>query len=720
MRFKWQFSLPLLLGVIAALVAGGIYAAQAASGPTTALFDEMFVPALGSPLPTATKDNFNSFDIGWVDPNAGTNGQYYLADKGSPSVRAGFIDVFDAKTDLLIKSIPGMAGGTLRTDMNAGPNGVYTSGNGALVWVGDGDSTIKVFNGTTSALVASVSTGGTYRTDEGGFDTKDNYALFSNDDDTPPFSTIVNSSYTIIARIQWDGQPNVPGQTITLPNQAATPIPVYHGPNATGGIEQAQWDANLQAFVIANPATTGNPGGEIDEINPQSFAVTTLSTLGGQLCTPNGLSVNTKNGNLLVGCSAERTMVISGNGSVVMNDTNVGGSDEVWYNSGNDRYYTGSSNNSVGPIKTAVLGIYDANANAFIQSISTVSGSHSVAADPKYNQVFVPIKGANTTGYSYLGGVAVFTTQQDVTVPTISITPITAPSAPTSPPAPAPTATPTSSGGGGGGGGGSGSSVVPPPPPVYVPPTQGQTSSGAAAPTPPPAPSGNVLTLPVPASGMVTLTYNGQPYTITVPAALLQGLPAGDHLQVTINPNPSGLNSVQMGSLGGGIVVPLTGPIDLTVTLQDGSGNTIPMPVSLASQNIQLELPVLASGVFAWLRELDVNGQFAGYIRDAATFDPNQNGLVISVPLGSLSGTLFLPAQLQPAWVSNFDPNVHMWSGPTTDASDFGTAGPQGTIFPVVGPQVLNRIYVFDPVTQGYGWIDASGIGPSGAPSGGS
>jgi hypothetical protein len=48
---------------------------------------------------------------------------------------------------------------------------------------------------------------------------------------------------------------------------------------------------------------------------------------------------------------------------------------------------------------------------------------------------------------------------------------------------------------------------------------------------------------------------------------------------------------------------------------------------------------------------------------------------------------------------------------------DYGLAGPQFTIYTVVGPQVAGRIYVFNPTTLNYGWIDASGVGPSGPPA---
>ncbi len=86
--------------------------------------------------------------------------------------------------------------------------------------------------------------------------------------------------------------------------------------------------------------------------------------------------------------------------------------------------------------------------------------------------------------------------------------------------------------------------------------------------------------------------------------------------------------------------------------------------------------------------------------------------LSLRLSAGMLQGTLFLPAVLLPAYVQNFDPEVHIYSGPGRDAVDYGIAAPQFTTFTVVGPQVGWRIFVFNPVTQNYGWIDASGVGP--------
>ena len=65
----------------------------------------------------------------------------------------------------------------------------------------------------------------------------------------------------------------------------------------------------------------------------------------------------------------------------------VGGMDEVWYDSGTNHYYTASGGNGGGP----VLGVIDAKTDTWIENIVTAVGAHSVAADSKTKLVFVPL-----------------------------------------------------------------------------------------------------------------------------------------------------------------------------------------------------------------------------------------------------------------------------------------------------------------------------------------
>jgi hypothetical protein len=116
-------------------------------------------------------------------------------------------------------------------------------------------------------------------------------------------------------------------------------------------------------------------------------------------CGPNGATVgpplDTLTPNLLLGCTPAN--MPSNLGTVVYNTSNhnfstignITGSDEVWYNSGDNHYYTGSSANRAdfgGPS----LGIIDAAANILIGTIKEGSGSHSVAADSLRNLIYVP------------------------------------------------------------------------------------------------------------------------------------------------------------------------------------------------------------------------------------------------------------------------------------------------------------------------------------------
>ena len=232
---------------------------------------------------------------------------------------------------------------------------------------------------------------------------------------------------------------------------------------------------------------------------------------------------------------------------------------------------------------------------------------------------------------------------------------------------------------------------------------------------------GTVPGVPQDVQGAPTVTFTYAPgclIVVDLPNDLLEGVPQGQQIRVIFNPAPVPPNQAAAGSLGGGNVIPLAPPIDLSLMVRDlGTGVETPLPPELTQPLVTLHMCVLqtppnADTQFAWLREVKVNGVFAGYFRDAATFEPATNSLVSQVPAGALSGTLFLPSFIIPAFVANFDPQTHIFSSPFADAVDFGVAGPQFTRFKVVGPQVIDRIFVFDEASQGYGWIAASGVGP--------
>ncbi len=170
------------------------------------------------------------------------------------------------------------------------------------------------------------------------------------------------------------------------------------------------------------------------------------ATFPVKFCQPAGLTLG-PNQDLLIGCSvifdtagapctaptattplnchgnaanAKQVIMDARNGSIDRDVFGVGGSDEVWFNSGDGRYYTASRANPTGP----VLGVIDAKRQVLDQIVPTFSTpltlpaprgtSHSVAVNSRNNHAFVPMPGGNAFGPDCLKGcVAVFGTPND-------------------------------------------------------------------------------------------------------------------------------------------------------------------------------------------------------------------------------------------------------------------------------------------------------------------
>jgi len=264
--------------------------------------------------------------------------------------------------------------------------------------------------------------------------------------------------------------------------------------------------------------------------------------------------------------------------------------------------------------------------------------------------------------------------------------------------------------------------------------TNNQGSSGTINRTPPPvilppapvfALQPSQLVLPVSALGgaLPMVLLNGQPLNVIVDpgiALLLNSIPGAVAVNIVFQPAPITNNPAERGSLGGGGFSPYAQPIDISIQVLDASGQQLALPGGdLQGTAIRIVLPVMhqptePGSVFAWLQAIyDTDGSFLGYIRPAATFDPITGAVTTQVGLTHLQGTLFLPAIITRSYVANHVDGAHIFSGPTRDAVDFGVAAPQFTKFTVVGPQVGGRVFVHNPVTDNYGWLDAGAVGPS-------
>jgi hypothetical protein len=71
------------------------------------------------------------------------------------------------------------------------------------------------------------------------------------------------------------------------------------------------------------------------------------------------------------------------------------------------------------------------------------------------------------------------------------------------------------------------------------------------------------------------------------------------------------------------------------------------------------------------------------------------------------------PIPFQPYWVKNYR-QTEMWSGPQGQAGviSFGITSRQFCAFQVVKPQEGGRLYVLNPYSKDFFWIDADAVGP--------
>jgi hypothetical protein len=381
------------------------------------------------PLTTQTKcvkavaitgNPLRSFDISWVNPQ---RAEYYLGDRSN----AG-IDIIDTASLTFKRTLGGFVGIKLNAagavdNNHSGPDGVVS--HGRWVYGGDGDSTLKVFDldaPPAAALKNTIATGGTTRVDEMALTSNGRLLIAANNAEDPPFATLFQANGNAAK-----------DQTKKLAHITVDPAIIPTGLGLS--LEQPAWDPGTKRFFTSIPIIVNNPKGcnadgskgpitcnggvlvtDPDAIE-DSFHGTTVNVVQGafdpatrtgviaikNVCGPNGASVG-PNGNIIYGCNPANnpanviTLVMNAVSHNEIPVVNITGADEVWFNSGDDRYYTGSSRDCAVPgtpcpaasQQKAVLGVIDAKTNTLIEKVPQSSGSHSVAADSKRNLIFVP------------------------------------------------------------------------------------------------------------------------------------------------------------------------------------------------------------------------------------------------------------------------------------------------------------------------------------------
>jgi hypothetical protein len=425
------------LATLIAALASVVGAGTALVGPRTVFAaEETFSKTI-----ITVPGGLNSFDIGFVDPKLGL---YFLADRTNATVDQ-VVTSTNAISQLAKGSFVGVQPGT----NTSGPNGVITANDHKEVWAADGvlcgacgpndpvtqTSRIQVIDINTGNVTHTIDNGGKRRADELCEDPQHHVVLVANDDDSDLFLTFISTkTYGVLGKIFLNGAD-----------------PKAQKINATDGIEQCQWSPRTGQFYLAIPEVNGSgsntePGAvlEIDPVSmnvekvfsidfgflPQTgtpgtagFAPATADCLG-----PQGLAIG-PSGQILLGCSnggtnAQNVTVAQGQGAVIINENSgslthnlpgLNGNDEVWYNPGDNHYFLAGSNHNLStPIAGPILGVVDANGAMEDAAVSTAAGSHSVAADPVKNQVYVPgNKAAKALCGGSTGCIAVFTAASD-------------------------------------------------------------------------------------------------------------------------------------------------------------------------------------------------------------------------------------------------------------------------------------------------------------------
>jgi hypothetical protein len=374
--------------------------------------DETFTAKTAITLPT----KITSFDISFVDP---VTSLYVLGDRTGNAA-----DVIDTTNNTLVGQFgkglftgPGLcppAKQPAGANDCAGPDGTLIVDH-SHIWVGDGDSTVKIFEiaagpGGTPVV---VSTGGVHRADELCVDPEDQIVLVANNAESPfPFATAISvANPHVLKRITFDGTGT--------------------NPKATNGAEQCQWSPRTEKFYISIPEIDG-PGdnsvhGGVAVIDPKTLAVEKTFVIDVQKCSgPQGMAIGPDH-QILLGCNgalnanASTVVIDERDGHVIKTLNNESGADEVWFNPGDGHYFLARSS-AVGTQQ--LLGVVDAERLSEDASAVTngagKGNAHSVAADPVGNQVYVPIPSTANQGVCEAAGgvagqgcIAVFTSPND-------------------------------------------------------------------------------------------------------------------------------------------------------------------------------------------------------------------------------------------------------------------------------------------------------------------
>jgi hypothetical protein len=376
----------------------------------------------------------------------GTIGIYALGDRSNKRV-----DIINTKNNTWITSSgDGQFTGATGNNDTSGPDGVLIINHREL-WVGDGDSTMKIMSVSGGPVFKTIATGtpADNRVDEMCYDPVHRVVLAANNAAAPfPFVTFFDQrTKTVLSKLVFDGS-------------NGTPI-------ATNGIEQCQYNTRTGFFYITVPEINGPGTGKANSV-PGGVTVldpvtrTVVTTLTAPLT---GFTINNCSGpqgmaigpapQILIGCNGGRNMPPT-RPTTIIDDGSTGGTpgtalfviqqgagaDMVDYNSASNHYTLAQSNYnpsaaaantqttpgtcpgvngfSSGVAGPQILGLVDALTGAFdnfalvtgifsCPAPNAHGGNHSIASDNVLNQWYFPVAG--TSGGTLCGSVGGVDTQ---------------------------------------------------------------------------------------------------------------------------------------------------------------------------------------------------------------------------------------------------------------------------------------------------------------------
>ncbi len=290
-----------------------------------------------------------------VDPAAGLG---YLAEKDNRGVV-----VFDLAKDAFVSRVAGFAGITKDPDAS-GPNSVLPV-NAAEVWVGDGDSTVRIVDPRAGKVTATIATGGKLRANAMARDPAGKTVIVANSNDEVPFLSVVSSE---------------PGHGIV------SKIPV---PQSAENIERSVFQASAGLFWTAIPVFAGDRSkGLLAQTESRTGKLVRFHELDG--CHPHSLQLVSET-TIFLGCSnghgpapkpgGDLAVFDIAAGKVVARFEGLGGNGSSALDPAAGRYYHATTN--------ASLLVIDIATRTLVEKIATSPGARAVAVNPANGRVWL-------------------------------------------------------------------------------------------------------------------------------------------------------------------------------------------------------------------------------------------------------------------------------------------------------------------------------------------